>query len=281
MPDVFFLSFVRHTLFMIVSPEDIRALVRDKYDDDRNADIEDDLMRLAAGEPLAYVIGWIPFLGLKIYLDSIEGVRPLIPRPETEWWTERLITHIREHRDQSNVEKKTYRVLDLCAGSGAIGLSIQKEFPFLHVALGELDTTHVETIKRNALENKISESQLDIRQSDLFESFENESFDIIATNPPYIPNTRELGENVLKYEPAKALYSGTDGLDLIRRILIEAPSHLSADGELWMECDISNIEEAKVLVLSSGFATATILNDQYDRPRVLIATLAPLAPTAL
>ena len=71
-------------------PNDRELLIRDKYEGDANADMNEDLARLAAGEPLAYVIGWIPFLGLRIYLDS----KPLIPRPETEWWTEVLIKHL-------------------------------------------------------------------------------------------------------------------------------------------------------------------------------------------
>lgn len=255
-----------------VSPADIRTLVRDKYDGNRDADIEDDLRRLAAGEPLAYVIGWVPFLGLKIFLDAIEGVRPLIPRPETEWWADKLIHQLHERFPSSNVPQ-SFRILDLCAGSGAIGLAILKEFPQVHISFAELDATHAETIKRNALENDLDLSHTDIRSGDLFEPFADERFDIIATNPPYIPSTRELSDSVLKYEPSKALYSGTDGLDLIRRILDEVPSHLSPGGELWMECDISNINEARDLALASGFSDATIHTDQYDRPRLLIASV--------
>ena len=63
----------------------IALLIRDKYDGDSNVDITNDVERLACGEPLTYVIGWIPFLGLKIYLDIIRS----FPRPETEWWTEK------------------------------------------------------------------------------------------------------------------------------------------------------------------------------------------------
>ena len=75
-----------------VSEADFRSLIDDKYDgstENRHL-LRADIARLAAGEPLAYVIGWVPFLGLRIYLDS----KPLIPRPETEWWTEELAAHL-------------------------------------------------------------------------------------------------------------------------------------------------------------------------------------------
>ncbi|MDB5189372.1 MAG: Release factor glutamine methyltransferase, partial [Parcubacteria group bacterium] len=83
-----------------VSPQDIELLVRDKYPALKSSDaslylnkeVRKDIERLAAGEPLAYVIGWIPFLGLEIGLAS----KPLIPRPETEWWTELLVEHLLE-----------------------------------------------------------------------------------------------------------------------------------------------------------------------------------------
>src|SRR6266481_7254990 len=88
--------------------EDIAALVRDKYGGIENApELEADLARLASGEPLAYVIGWIPFLGVRVRLDS----HPLIPRPETEWWTNELIAHLHERFDT-----RPFHLLDLCAG---------------------------------------------------------------------------------------------------------------------------------------------------------------------
>ena len=72
-------------------PQEIKLLRRDKYNGNEEIDITADIQRLAFGEPLAYVIGWIPFLGLTIGLGSM----PLIPRSETEWWTEKLIEHLR------------------------------------------------------------------------------------------------------------------------------------------------------------------------------------------
>lgn len=238
--------------------EDVEALIKDKYQGDRGADMAHDLARLMRGEPLAYVIGWIPFLGLTIHLDS----RPLIPRPETEWWTEKLI-----HELQQTYGTNEFRLLDLCAGSGAIGLAVLKAFPHAQVSFGELEEAHAALIRKNIETNNLPDA--DIRASDLFASFEGETFDVIVTNPPYIPEGRELPSSVTLYEPSVALYGGDDGLSLIRRIVKEARNHLRPDGSLWIEADIDNIEAARTLMEESGF-TATIHTDLYGRPRLLV-----------
>lgn len=247
--------------------QDEVLLARDKYDGDESKVTDEDRARLAAGEPLAYVIGWIPFLSLRIDLSS----HPLIPRPETEWWTNELISHLHERFGDS-----PFRLLDLCAGSGAIGLSILKEFPSAHVSFGELIPEHCEQIRKNIELNHLDAARADIRASDLFESFPDETWDIIATNPPYIPAAREaeLDAGVTAFEPKEALFSGTDGLDLVRRIANEAPGHLTRNelpSELWMECDISNIKAAQKLCEEAGFRESTIRTDQYGRPRVLVS----------
>jgi release factor glutamine methyltransferase len=228
--------------------DDLTALLQEKPDA-----TPEEQERLSRGEPLAYVIGTQPFLGLTIGLSS----RPLIPRPETEWWTEELIHHI---------GTRSLRVLDLCAGSGAIGLAILKECPNATVMFGERMPSHAVQIQENLARNHLDSSRADIRAGDLFAPFTNERFDIIAVNPPYIPEGRVLDESVALYEPNEALFGGPDGLSLIRRIAKEVPQHIVPDGELWMECDVETIEAATAL-----FPKATIRTDQYGRPRVVVA----------
>lgn len=236
-------------------------LISDKYAGDRNADLTEDLARLKNGEPLAYVIGWIPFLGLRIGLDS----RPLIPRPETEWWTEALCAHIEERfRD------RPFSFLDLCAGSGAIGLSVLARFPNAKVTFAELVEAHTEQIKRNIEANGLDAARAVALRSDLFEALSQMKFDIIATNPPYIPSERTLDASVISYEPKEALFASEDGLSVIRRIAEDAPAHISKGGELWMECDVDNIDIAKDLILEHGAKSAEIRTDLYGRPRVAV-----------
>src|SRR3990167_2465909 len=129
-------------------------------------------------EPEAYVIGWQPFLGLKIYLDS----RPLIPRPETEHLTEQLLKHV------GTSYVPTLKFLDLCAGSGAIGCAALARLPEAQVYFGEIDPAHEATILKNIRENGLDESpafakasagkRADIRIGDLFEPFAGMRFDI-------------------------------------------------------------------------------------------------------
>jgi release factor glutamine methyltransferase len=246
---------------MTVSREDVEALRREKYANDPSAYMSADISRLANGEPLAYVIGTQPFLGLSIYLDS----HPLIPRPETEWWTELLIERINSSTDT------VLEALDMCAGSGAIGLALLAHCPNIHVSFGEIENAHLPTIQRNLRENALSESRATVCIGNLFEPFEHKQFHIIATNPPYVPDTRTLESSVSEHEPERALFAGPDGLAVITEILQKTPAHLYPQGELWMECDIDNIEKAKTLALSYGSTRAEIHTDPYGRPRLLVA----------
>ncbi len=248
----------RYSVPMNIDPKDLALLLRDKYDGVPTPAFKEDMLRLSEGEPLAYVIGWIPFLGLRIHLDS----RPLIPRPETEWWTEVLCEHLQKRSDP-------IKVLDLCAGSGAIGLSVLSRVPNALVSFAELSALHSALISMNSEANNLDASRADIRSGDLFAPFHTEKFDIIATNPPYIPSERELEGSVLSYEPSEALFAGTDGLDIIRRIITEAPEHLNPGGELWMECDTANIEEAARL-MQERFQNVVIRTDPYGRPRLVV-----------
>ncbi len=241
-------------------------LIRDKYDGDEGAEHAVDLARLSAGEPLAYVIGWMPFLGLRIGLDS----RPLIPRPETEWWTEALVKRLEERFGDT-----PFGFLDLCAGSGAIGLAVLLNLPNARVTFGELEPEHVALIRKNIEENGLDADRAVVRESDLFEAFPfGERFDVIAANPPYVPAHRALDKSVADFEPPRALFAGADGLDLIRRIALEAASRLNPGGELWLECDIENIEEAERLLAERGAKRTEIRTDLYSRPRIVVGYYA-------
>ena len=254
-----------------------RQLLDEKYGGQKTPGFEEDGKRLQAGEPLAYIIGWQPFLGLKIYLDN----RPLIPRPETEWWVEKLMgeagaifsaTGCSKAEPEPEGAKKSLRrpaLLDLCAGSGTIGCVALKMLSNTIVYFGEIDPAHKSTIEKNIRENGLDESRADIRIGDLFEPFKGLIFDIIAVNPPYIPSHRALPESISRYEPAKALYAGEDGLDLIRRIAKDLPNYLAKGGQAWIECDSEHAEAAGDLFKSTGMQ-AKIHTDLYGRPRLLV-----------
>lgn len=243
-------------------------------------------------KPLAYIIGAQPFLGLKIYLDS----KPLIPRPETEWWTEQLFNLIISGNSevfrraaargtaifqQKNTRPPNsagdIRFLDLCAGSGAIGCAALARLPNAQVYFGEIDPTHEATILKNIRENNLDlpagrqANRAHVYIGDLFEPFGDIEFDVIAVNPPYIPSDRVLPASVADYEPPLALRSGPDGLDLIRRIAHSARRRLAECGVLWCECDSEHAEAARALFQEQGFS-AEIRTDQYDKPRIIVVS---------
>lgn len=243
--------------------KDLELLARDKYAGDASRVTREDQERLRSGEPLAYVIGWVPFLGCRIRLDS----HPLIPRPETEWWAEQLIERLRERFDE-----EPFELLDLCAGSGCIGISVLKTLPNARVTFAELVPEHIQTIYRSLGENDIDAKRTSLYAGDLFNAVpRGAKFDCIATNPPYIPSGRLLHESVSGHEPHEALFAGPDGLGIIDRIAYRTRDFLNPFGEVWMECDIGNIDTAKERILSFGASRAEILEDQYERPRIVLA----------
>jgi release factor glutamine methyltransferase len=271
---------------------DEQWLLDEKYGGDVGmAGFARDRARLAAGEPLAYVIGWQPFLGLRIHLDS----HPLIPRPETEFWTEQALAEARSrHVPETRVAQADgpsggdfsaekyaalvegtggsappLNILDLCAGSGAIGCAALARLPGAPVAFGEIDPAHAPTIERNIRENGLDAARADIRVGDLFAPFAGERFDYILCNPPYIPAERALPESVADHEPRQALFAGSDGLALIRRIATGLADHLAPGGEAWIEIDSAAARSAAALFTDQGLA-AIVRPDQYGRPRVLV-----------
>lgn len=258
--------------------KDEQWLLEEKYASIASPAFEADCKRLATGEPLGYVIGSQPFLGLRIHLDS----KPLIPRPETEWWTEQLVSMLTDREPAGRFgltarnaaenspagERGPIRVLDLCAGSGAIGCAVLARLPQARVYFGEADHAHEAAIRKNIRENNLDASRADIRIGDLFEPFEDMSFDVIASNPPYIPAGRELPASVADYEPSLALVAGDDGLAVIRRIANELPKHLAPGGTAWIECDSAHADAACALFTAQSL-TAQIRPDQYGVPRII------------
>jgi release factor glutamine methyltransferase len=239
--------------------KDEQWLLDEKYNGkETSAGYETDKKRLVIGEPLGYVIGWQPFLNLKIYLDS----RPLIPRPETEWWAEQLL---------EKISSTDLKFLDLCSGSGAIGCAALAKLPNAEVYFGEIDPAHQATIQKNIRENKLDESRAHIYIGNLFEPFGDMKFDVISANPPYIPIDRVLPVGVADYEPSLALFAGADGLDLVHRIAAALPERLNKGGVAWIEIDSEHVEASRELFTLQGFK-AEIRNDQYAKPRIIVVS---------
>lgn len=235
-------------------------LLHEKYDGELCPAYYYDLARLQAGEPLAYVIGHVPFLSCTIWLDS----HPLIPRLETEFWVEKAIAAIAG----TNVAAPT--VLDLCAGSGCIGIAVGKALPTATITFAEIDPAHLPTIEKNCRENTSVTRR--IVESDLFQNVTGK-FDFILSNPPYIdPALDRTQTSVRDFEPHQALYGGKGGNGLIERIIIESPAHLLPAGQLWLEHEPEQTAFIQSLGTRIGFSVSTH-PDQYDTNRYSILVL--------
>lgn len=236
-------------------------LLQEKYSGQKTEGFLTDCTRLANDEPLGYVIGHVPFLGHTIHLDS----HPLIPRPETEFWVEKAIATI-DHASHDQNDHQNVSVLDLCAGSGCIGVALASALPSARITFAELEAEHLSTIKKNADFNEIPNNRYTIVQSDLFENIKG-SFDYILTNPPYIdPVLDRTQTSVTNFEPHRALYGGHLGLALIKKIITKAPHHLSPHGQLWIEHEPEQAAAIAVMGTHSGFSPSAHL-DQFGRVR--------------
>lgn len=182
------------------------------------------LARRASGEPVQYILERADFMGLQFYVDG----RVLIPRQDTETLVESALIAI--------AREKSPEVLDLCAGSGCIGLSLKSLAPRARVTLTDVSREALEVAKQNA-----GQLSLDavFRHGDLFRAVGRGRFDFIVCNPPYIPRG-ELAElqREVRCEPQLALDGGADGLDFYRRIAREAEAHLYPGGSVYLEVGI-------------------------------------------
>lgn len=230
--------------------------------------VEQQVRRLAerhlAGEPVAYLIGEWEFYGLP--LDISESV--LIPRPDTEALVDRALTYLKT--------LETPRILDLCAGSGCIGLALAKNMTGAHAVLGELDEGALrvcrQNIRRNDLSGRVVAMQLDAREKPPAHLGE---FDCIVSNPPYIPDgdIAGLDASVRDYEPHLALRGGEDGLDFYRSITEKWTAALRVGGRLLFEVGIGQADEVLRIMRANGFGDIQIVKDLHGIPRVVYGRL--------
>ena len=229
--------------------------------------------RRAAGEPLQYVTGEMPFR--HIVLRCERGV--LIPRPETEILVDAALEGVDAAGEKDGGAAAPVRVLEVGTGTGCIALSVASERPGTHVTATDLSPRAVELASRNREALGLEEA-VDIVECDLASGVDPElmgTFSVLVSNPPYIP-TRVLAEEVpaevADFEPGLALDGGEDGLDMFRRLLDLAPVALAPGGMLAVELFEGSLEDAAALVRArDGWASVEVREDLTHRPRVLVA----------
>jgi len=238
-----------------------RWLLEEKYKGEKTEGFFADLEKLNTGTPLAYLIGHIPFLNTTIYLDS----HPLIPRAETEYWTKNVLEEIKVCPSPV--------ILDLCAGSGCIGVAVAKEIQDSKVSFVEINAVHHDTILKNIDANSVDRARCRIYGGDLFECVHGK-YDFILSNPPYIDKSLDrTQQSVIDHEPQEALYGGADGLEIVQRIIKDSPRYLAPFGKLFIEHEPEQTDAIHQLGTLVGY-TVTTHNDQYNIPRYSVLRVA-------
>lgn len=208
------------------------------------------------GVPVAYILKEKEFMGFSFYVDE----NTLIPRPDTECLVERVL------------ERAAHapRILDLCTGSGCIGISLALMIPGSEVLLTDISGGALKAaavnIKRHRLESRVSEKKLNVLTEDF-----PAGFNIIVSNPPYIPTDTAKSLEVSKSEPFSALDGGADGLKFYREIIKKSAAALAEDGLLALEIGFDQGESAKALALEY-FRCAEVFRDYADNDRVVICS---------
>lgn len=221
------------------------------------------LARRAAGEPLAYLLSRAGFWTLDLEVTPAT----LIPRPETELLVEAALARL--------PEANALCIADLGTGSGAIALALASERPQARVLATDASAAALEVARRNAARNDIV--NVAFRQGDWLEPLAGERFDLIASNPPYIAQgDPHLGRGDLRFEPATALASGADGLDALRTLARDAPTHLVPGGWLLLEHGWDQGAAVRGLLRDAGFQRIETLRDLEDRERVTLGSRAPV-----
>ena len=226
--------------------------------------VRDLVERHLSGEPVAYLIGEWEFYGLP--LDISKDV--LIPRPDTEVLAREAIDYLQTQGE--------CRVLDLCAGSGCIGLAVASQISGARVVLGEYSDAALKICRQNIRRNGLSGRVVPI-QVDALEKTERAlgEFQCIISNPPYIPRAdiEELDNSVREYEPHLALDGGEDGLDFYRAIAEKWKDALVPGGRLYFEVGIGQADDVLRIMRRQGFGDIQIIKDLNDIPRVVFGTL--------
>lgn len=188
---------------------------------------EEKIEEIINGKPIQYITHNQEFMGLNFYVD--ENV--LIPQPDTELLVETTLKLIEEQ----HTTKEKINILDLCTGSGCIGISFLKYLKNVQVTLSDISLKALEIAKKNAINNKVK-SNIEFICSDLLKKMKGKQFNYIVSNPPYIEtNIIPTLSPEVRQEPNIALNGGKDGLDFYRKILHQAPNYLKQNGYLLFE----------------------------------------------
>lgn len=223
------------------------------------SDFAELLQRRLNHEPVAYIVGDWEFYSLPIRVEP----PVLVPRPETEHLVEWALELL---------PKGDARALDIGTGTGCIPIAITKHHSTVNITSVDIKATNLKLARRNAELNQVSD-RIKFIESDLFESVEERGpFDLICSNPPYIPDAdwSGLADDIRNFEDRDALLAGVDGLDIVRRIVSESQVHLKPGGHLLMEIGHDQAETVSALLEENGFTDVGFRKDLAGIDRVAL-----------
>lgn len=212
--------------------------------------------------PLQHITGSREFMGLEFYVNE----HVLIPRQDTETLVELIL---KDYKGRNPV------ILDMCTGSGCIAISLSKIGEFDDVTAVDLSKEALKVAKRNA-NVLLGPGRITLIESDLFQAIELKSrFDIIVSNPPYIPTEiiKELQPEVRNFEPMLALDGREDGLFFYRQLVSEGRRFLNPGGSIYFEIGYDQAESVSALLEDAGFAEIRVVKDAAGLDRVVCAVL--------
>jgi release factor glutamine methyltransferase len=213
--------------------------------------------RRYTGEPIQYITGEAEFYGLPFQVSP----DVLIPRPETEHLIEKVV-------ELAPLFSKP-RIVDVGTGSGAIAIALAHEWPSAAITAIDVSAPALELARRNAERIGFAD-RIRFVEGDLLAPVQDERFDFVVSNPPYVPNADRdsLSVEVREHEPALALFAGEDGLDVYRRLIPAAFAVLEPGGFLVMEIGYAQSQAVAALMREKGFEPIEFVADLQGTPRV-------------
>ncbi len=203
--------------------------------------------------PLQYITGEQEFMGLNFKVNS----NVLIPRQDTESLVEEAL----------KICQPGMKILDLCTGSGCIAISLMKNAPGMTCTGSDISKQALLVAKENG---RMHEVVIDWVRSNLYENI-NERFDLIVSNPPYIPGPQilELMPEVRDFEPVGALDGGEDGLDFYRHITAQSKDYLNKDGYLYLEIGYDQGPAVTNMMCAAGYREVSVIRDLARHERIV------------
>jgi release factor glutamine methyltransferase len=217
--------------------------------------------RRAAHEPLQYILGEQEFYGLTLTVTPAT----LIPRPETELLVESVLSWLTD-----NPLPHAPQILDIGTGTGAIAIALAHHHPTARLTAVDLSPEALIVARQNAIHHNL-DTRITFAESDLLAALSNAHFDVIVSNPPYVPTTDAptLQPEVLHHEPHTALFAGPDGMDIYRRLIPQAHAALNPNGLLALEFGFGQRDALTALL--HDWQNVRFLNDYANIPRIALA----------